>query len=61
MLGVLLDMKTLEDGWYVVKKAYKLASFEFLRDMLVLAYIVSVYVAIVSTDSMIHNSQLTVL
>ena len=33
-LGVLLVMKTLEDEWYVVIRAYKLAVFEILRDFL---------------------------
>ena len=40
-LGVLLamDMKTLEDDWYVVIKAYKFAVFEILGDFFVLACI----------------------
>ena len=38
-LGVLLVMKTLEDEWYVVIKAYKLAVFEILGDFFVLPYI----------------------
>ena len=38
-LGVLLVMKTLEDEWYVVIKAYKLAVFEVLGDFFVLPYI----------------------
>jgi len=38
-LGVLLVMKTLEDEWYVVIKAYKLAVFEILVDFFVLPYI----------------------
>jgi len=36
-LGVLLVMKTLEDEWYVIIKAYKLAVFEIF---FVLPYIV---------------------
>ena len=32
-------MKTLEDEWYVVIKAYKLAVFEILGDFFVLPYI----------------------
>ena len=39
MLGVLLAMKTLEDDWYVVIKAYKSAVYEVLRDMFVLSRI----------------------
>ena len=38
-LGVLLAMKTLEDDWYVVIKAYKSAVYEILRDMFVLSCI----------------------
>ena len=38
-LGVLLVMKTLEDEWYIVINAYKLAVFEILRYFLVLPYI----------------------
>ena len=38
-LGVLLVMKILENEWYVVIKAYKLAIFEILRDFFVLPYI----------------------
>ena len=38
-LGVLLVMKTLEDGWYVVINAYKLTFFEIWRDFNVLSYI----------------------
>ena len=37
MLGVLLDMKTLEDDWYVVIKAYKCTVSEIWRDFFVLA------------------------
>jgi len=37
-LGVLLVMKTLEDEWYVVIKAYNLAVFEFLGDFFILPY-----------------------
>jgi len=37
---VLLVIKTLEDEWYVVIKAYKLTVFEILRDFFVLSYIV---------------------
>ena len=37
-LGVLLVMKTLEDEWYVVIKAYKLVVFEILGDFFVLPY-----------------------
>jgi len=32
-------MKTLEDEWYVVIKAYKLALYEILGDFFVLPYI----------------------
>ena len=32
-------IKTLEDEWYVVIKAYKLTVFEILRDFFVLSYI----------------------
>ena len=39
-LGVLLDMKTLKDDWYVVIKAYKCTVSEIRRDFFVLlAYI----------------------
>ena len=38
-LGVLLVMKTLENEWYIVIKAYKLAVFEILGDFFVLPYI----------------------
>ena len=38
-LGVLLAMKTLEDDWYVVIKAYKCTVSEIWRDFFVLAYI----------------------
>jgi len=38
-LGVLLVMKTLQDEWYVVIKAYKLTVFEILRGFFVLLYI----------------------
>ena len=38
-LGVLLVIQTLEDEWYVVIKAYKLAVFEILGDFFVLPYI----------------------
>jgi len=38
-LGVLLVMKTLEDEWNVVIKAYKLAVFEIWGDFFVLPYI----------------------
>jgi len=38
-LWVLLVIKTLEDEWYVVIKAYKLTFFEILRDFFVLSYI----------------------
>jgi len=34
-----LVMKTLEDEWYIVIKAYKFTIFEILRDFLVLLYI----------------------
>ena len=37
-LGVLLDMKTLKDDWYVVIKAYKCTVSE-IRRFFVLAYI----------------------
>ena len=36
--GVLLVMKTLEDDWYVVIKAYKCTVSEIWRDFFVLAY-----------------------
>ena len=39
-LGVLLVMKTLEDGQYVVIKAYKFTIFEIWGDFNVLSYIV---------------------
>jgi len=38
-LGDLLVMKTLDDEWYVVIKAYKLTVFEIWRDFNVLSYI----------------------
>ena len=38
-LGVLLAIRTLEDGWYVVINAYKLTVFEIWRDLNVLSYI----------------------
>ena len=38
-IGVLLVMKTLEDGWYVVINAYKLTILEIWRDFNVLSYI----------------------
>ena len=38
-LGVLLDMKTLKDDWYVVIKPYKCTVSEIRRDFFVLAYI----------------------
>jgi len=38
-LGDLLVMKTLDDEWYVVKKAYKLTVFEILRNFFVLSNI----------------------
>ena len=31
----MLVMKTLEDEWYVVIKAYELAAFEILRDIFI--------------------------
>jgi len=34
---VVRHMKTLEDEWYVVIKAYKLTVFEILRNFLVLS------------------------
>jgi len=34
-----LVIKTLDDEWYVVIKAYKLTVFEILRDFNVLSYI----------------------
>ena len=42
-LGVLLVIKTVEDEWYVVIKAYKLTVFEVLRDYFVLSYIVCLH------------------
>ena len=43
-LGVLLDMKTLEDDWYVVIKAYKCTVSEVWRDFFCISiYCVSVY------------------
>ena len=36
---MLLVIKTLEDEWYVVIKAYKLTVFDILRDFFVLSYI----------------------
>ena len=38
-LGDLLVMKTLDDEWYVVIKAYKLTVFEIWRDFNLLSYI----------------------
>ena len=38
-LGDLLVMKTLDDEWYIVIKAYKLTVFEILRNFFVLSYI----------------------
>ena len=32
-------MKTLDDEWYIVIKAYKLTIFEILRNLFVLSYI----------------------
>jgi len=40
--GVLLVMKTLEDEWYVVTKAYKLAVFEILGDFFLYCHILRV-------------------
>ena len=37
--GVLLVMKALEDGWYIVINAYKLTVFEIWGDIFVLSYI----------------------
>ena len=37
--GVLLAIRTLEDGWYVVINAYKLTVFEIWKDFNVLSYI----------------------
>jgi len=34
LTGVLLVMKTLEDGWYIVMNAYKFTVFEIWRDFL---------------------------
>ena len=54
----MLDMKTLEDRWYVTMKTYKFAIFEILRDFLIWhIYIYCMYIIflhIESTDSMIH-------
>ena len=36
---MLLAIRTLEDGWYVVINAYKLTVFEIWRDLNVLSYI----------------------
>ena len=55
-LGVLLVMKTLEDEWYVVIKAYKLAVFEILGDFFLYCHNILRVRAIPtleSTDSMI--------
>ena len=52
-------MKILENEWYVVVKAYKLAVFEIFRDFFVLPYIAFLcypYVHIESTDSMICSN-----
>jgi len=38
-LGMLLAIRTLEDGWYVVINAYKLTVLEIWRDFNVLSYI----------------------
>jgi len=40
-LGVLLVMKTLNDEWYIVIKAYKLTVFEILRNLFVFIYCMS--------------------
>ena len=53
-LGVLLVTKTLEDEWYVVIKAYKLAVFEILVDFLYCHILrVRAIPTLESTDSMI--------
>jgi len=54
-LGVMLVMKTLEDEWYVVIKAYKLAVFEILGDFFRIAiYCVRAIPTLESTASMIY-------
>ena len=57
-LGVLLVIKTLEDEWYVVIKAYKLTVFEILRYFLY-CHILRVHAipTLESTDSMICIGQ----
>ena len=60
-LGVLLVMKTLEDEWYVVIKAYKLAFFEILGDFLYCHILrVRAIPTLESTDSMIPVTKLTI-
>ena len=53
-------MKTLEDEWYVVIKAYKLAVFEILGDFFVLPYIACPRYpyTLESTDSMIERREI---
>ena len=51
-------MKTLEDEWYVVMKAYKCTVSEIWRDFFVSAYIACMYVVSLhteSTDSVIQS------
>ena len=53
-------MKTLEDEWYVVIKAYKLAFFEILGDFLYCHILrVRAIPTLESTDSMITNTKST--
>ena len=47
-------MKTLEDEWYIVIKAYQFTVFEILRDVFVVSYFVSTLsLHVESTDSII--------
>jgi len=47
-------MKTLEDEWYIIIKAYKISIFEILRELFVLSHITCCAILHVeSTDSMI--------
>ena len=60
--GALLVMKTLEDEWYVVIKAYKLAVFEILGDFFLYCHNILRVRAIPtleSTDSMIITNLIT--
>ena len=56
-LGMLFLMKTLEDEWYIVIKAYNFTIYEILRNLFcVLIYCMSTLsLHMESTDSMISN------